>query len=255
MAEVLENGDIYFLYRPRVGDESVKSLDEVQRLLIVLHPWRGRPRRRLLVVGRKRLPRVDEHERLWAFVDTVAERPEQLHEALNERTYMTKTRGQRWQPAARPAAEGAYVIARHDNHTHLAYRLRHPSRTGASQRDLSIEHEASYIVAVRNPHAPPPARMRAMVRMGAPLRRSPELPVELRERFGSRRFVPLDPPDFLDYAGVEIVIIGAARDTLAELGLDLTSELERAARTDVFEDLRISPDERPVEPLFAGDWR
>ncbi|MDT5024082.1 MAG: hypothetical protein QOE61_508, partial [Micromonosporaceae bacterium] len=64
-----------------------------------------------------------------------------------------------------------------------------------------------------------------------------------------------DPPDFLDYAGVEIVIIGAARDTLAELGLDLNSELERAARTNVFDDLRISRDERPVEPLFAGDWR
>jgi hypothetical protein len=91
--------------------------------------------------------------------------------------------------------------------------------------------------------------------MGAPLRRRPELSPELWERFGSRRFVPLDPPDFLDYAGVEIVIIGAARDTLAELGLDLNSELERAARTNVFDDLRISRDERPVEPLFAGDWR
>src|SRR5258706_14135150 len=174
MAEVLENGDIYFLYRPRVGDESVASLDEVQRLMIVLHPWRGRSRLRLLVVGRKRLPRVDEHERFWAYVDTVADRPEELHEVVNERTYMTKPRGERHQPAARPAGEGAYVIARHDNHTHLAYRLRLPTRTGASQRDFNIEQEASFIVAVRNPDAPPTARMRALVRMGGPWRRRPE---------------------------------------------------------------------------------
>ncbi len=234
MAEVLENGDIYFLYRPRVGDESVASLDEVQRLMIVLHPWRGRSRLRLLVVGRKRLPRVDEHERFWAYVDTVADRPEELHEVLNERTYMTKTRGERHQPAARPAGEGAYVIARHDNHTHLAYRLRLPTRTGASQRDFNIEQEASFIVAVRNPDAPPTARMRALV---------------------PRRFAPLDPPEFLDHSGVDLVIIGATRDASAELGLALDSELERAARSTIFDDLRIRPDERPIEPLFAGDWR
>src|SRR4051794_8043797 len=109
MADTLEDGDIYFLYRPRVGEERVASVDEVQRLLIVLHPRRGR-RLRLLVVGAKRLPRISEHERAWCFVSLVAARPEELREALERRTSPTKTRGERTQPPARPAGEGAYVI-------------------------------------------------------------------------------------------------------------------------------------------------
>jgi hypothetical protein len=64
MAQILEDGDIYFLYRPWVSDKDVESLDEVQRLLVVLHPW-ARDRFLLLIVGRKRLPDITSHERSW----------------------------------------------------------------------------------------------------------------------------------------------------------------------------------------------
>lgn len=40
-----------------------------------------------------------------------------------------------------------------------------------------------------------------------------------------------------------------------ELSLDLDAEVERAARSTIFEDLRLRRDGRPVEPLFAGEWR
>lgn len=249
MTAVLEDGDFYVLYRPRVQDERVESLAEVQRLLVVLHPWHGRRRLRLLVVGRKRLPGIDEHARFWAFVDTVVQRPEQLHDALRPRQYETKTRGQRRQAPARPAAEGAYVIARHGDHTHLAYQLELPRRPGPPQRDLGIEPEASYIVTVKNPDVPSPP--------GVGLTRSDQarLPADLRERFHGRRFAPLDPPDFLDQPGLEIVLIGAAHDASAELDVDLDAEVERAARNTIFEDLRIGRAERPTEPLFVGEWR
>ena len=55
--EVLERGDIFFLYRPRVEEEHPSSLADVQRFFIVLRPEGGK-KLRLLAVGRKRLPDV-----------------------------------------------------------------------------------------------------------------------------------------------------------------------------------------------------
>ena len=248
MTEILEDGDIYFLYRPRVDDEEVESFDEVQRLLVVLHSWPGR-RLRLLVVGRKRLPEVTSHERAWWFVFKAAGHPDELREALDRRTYRTKTRGERVQPPARPAGEGAYVIARHQDHTHLAYKLELPRELGEAQRELDIAREAGYVVSVKNPQMPSPPGM------GGPGIDTADLPRDLLDRFGGRRFIPLDPPDFLDHPGVELVLIGAADDPGTELGLDLDAEVERAARSTVFDDLRIRREDRPVEPLFQGEWR
>jgi hypothetical protein len=248
MGEILEDGDIYFLYRPRVDDEEVESPDEVQRLLIVLHSWPGK-RLRLLIAGRKRLPKMADHKRSWWFVFKVASRPEELREALDRRTYQTRTRGERVQPPARPAGEGAYVIARHDDHTHLAYKLELPRELGQVQRELNIEPEASYVINVKNPEVPSPPGI------GRPGTGRPDLPRDLLDRFDGRRFIPLDPPDFLNYPGIELVLIGAADDPGTELGLDLDAEVERAARSTVFDDLRLRREDRPVEPLFAGEWR
>lgn len=249
MAETLEDGDLYIFYRPRVENEQVESLEEVQRLLVVLHPWVERRPLRLLVVGRKRLPEIAGHDRFWAFVDEVAGRPEQLREALDGRTYKTKTRGERYQAPARPVAEGAYVIARHDDHTHLAYQLEQPHRLGAPQRELNIEQEASYVITTKNPQAPSPPRV------GRPEPGKAHLPSDLQDRFRGRRFAPLDPPGFLDHRGTEILLIGAANDASQELQLDLDAEVERAAHSSLFDDLRIGRQERPIRPLFEGQWQ
>ena len=92
----------------------------------------------------------------------------------------------------------------HDRHSHLVYALELPREPGEAQRTLRIGSEASYIVAARNPDAPTPPGI-------APAARPPALPERLRARFGSRRFAPLDTPEWLDYEGVELVVIGAAR--------------------------------------------
>jgi hypothetical protein len=42
--------------------------------------------------------------------------------------------------------------------------------------------------------------------------------------------------------------------TVQELGLDLDTEVEKAARSTIFADLRIGCHDRPLEPLFTGDW-
>jgi hypothetical protein len=247
MATVLERGEIFFFYRPRVNQESVEGPEDVQRLSIVLLPRRRRVVRRL-IVGRKRLPDPDAHERFWGFVDEVAERPQEVEDELDREEYLTKTRGLRVQPAARPAGEGVYGIVRHDDHTHLAYQLELPQQLGEVQRELNIEREASYIIAVKNPQVPSPPGL------GNP-HLQVDLPKELQERFASRRFIDADPPAFLDFEGIEFVLIGAAEDVRQELGIDLKPERERIDRTDIFRELKLEPEEHPLQPLLKGEWR
>jgi hypothetical protein len=38
MSEILEQGDVFFFYRPRVGVEEVRGLDDVQRFFCMLEP-------------------------------------------------------------------------------------------------------------------------------------------------------------------------------------------------------------------------
>jgi hypothetical protein len=223
---ILERGDVFFLYRPRVRVDEVRSLDDVQRFYMVLEPD-SRRRLRELILGRKRLPSPGEHEREWAFVARVASDPAQLPV--------------REPPPAQAAGEGRYAIVEHDGHTHFAYTLELPERPGPVQEAFRIGREASYIVAVRNPEAdaPPGVGLR-------PDRRA-DFPPELRERFRGRRF---DPPDLLDYEGTEIVLIGAAADAAEELGIEWDADTERLRDADLFRDLRL----RPSEPLKTGRW-
>jgi hypothetical protein len=191
VSEVREQGDVLFFYRPRLQAQEVDDLSDIQRFFVILRPD-DPPRYRRLIVGRKRLGDPGSHEREWAFVVQVTDDPNQLREALEE------------DPPARPAGEGRYAIAEHGGHTHLVYVLERPREPGEVQRALNIRPQASYIVAVRNPDAPAPPGA------GLPEHRRAVYPPELRERFGTRRFIPADPPELLDHPGTELVLIGAA---------------------------------------------
>jgi len=123
--EVLEEGHIYFIYRPKVrspGEEqgiAAEDLDDVQNFYIVVKPHGGRFR--LINIGCKRLPDIDGHERNWGFVDLVADSGKEIEEELQRDTYETKTRGERLRPAARPAGEGVYALVRDGNKMHLVW--------------------------------------------------------------------------------------------------------------------------------------
>jgi hypothetical protein len=248
VSEVLESGEVFFLYRPRVGVTDVRDLSDVQRLFLILKPD-GERRYRRMIVGRKRLPDPAAHEREWAFVGEVTTDPAELRDDIERVEYETKTRGVRVQPEARPAGEGRYAIVDHEGHTHLAYRLELPREPGEAQRLLGIACEASYVIAVRNPDAPAPPGL------GLSERQRAELPEELRARFGGRRFVPLNPPGFLDHPGAEVVLIGADAQASEELGIELDAQAERLEDAHVFEVLRLRPDDAPVEPLEPGRLR
>jgi len=151
MTDVLERGNIYFVYRPKVEHTTVAGLEDVQRFFVILSPF-GKACYRLLVIGRKRLPAISaEQERNWAFVQKVSSKAEDVEDELDRLTYSTATRGERHLSPARPAGEGVYAIARHDDHTHLAFALELPERPGEVQEELNIPPEGSYIITVKNP--------------------------------------------------------------------------------------------------------
>ncbi|HEY0451483.1 hypothetical protein [Actinophytocola sp.] len=247
MARTLEEGDIFFCYRPRVDVDQVRGLADVQRFFVILKPG-GKPVFRRVVVGRKRLPGIEEHERTWGFVDLVTDKAEEIEDELDPVAYETRTRGRRVRPPARPAGEGVYAIVSHDGHTHLAYALELPEHPGPVQVELNINPEASLIATVRNPEAPAPPRT------GMPASRRPDYPPALREKFAGRRFADLDPPDFLDHPGTELVLIGASPDVGRELGLSLHPRRETERSADIFTTLGMERTSHPVEPLLTGEW-
>jgi hypothetical protein len=246
---VLEQGNIYFFYRPRVEEQAVQGFDDVQRMYMVLSPH-GKRSYRLIIIGEKRLPVVTREgdRKSWGFVEKVASQAEEVEDELDPKTYSTKTRGERNLPPARPAGEGVYVIVRHNDHTHLAYALELPDKPGDVQQALNILEEGSYIISVKNPEASSPPGT------GLDESRRARFPRDLQERFRGRRFIPVDPPDFLDHEGAEILLIGASQDVFEELSLQLNREHETEATAEIFNDLRMEKALHPITPLFKGKW-
>ena len=58
---ILEQGDIFFFYRPKVRSENVESIEDVRRFFVVLAP-ESKNLYRLLVIGKKSLPEIRESE-------------------------------------------------------------------------------------------------------------------------------------------------------------------------------------------------
>src|SRR5438876_3425749 len=186
---VLEQGHIYFFYRPRVETHEPESIEEIQRLYMILHP-RGQDKYRMLVIGHKKLPEASKagKQKYWAFIDRVVSNTKQLEQqTLKEQHYDTATHGERTQPAARPAGEGVYAIVEHDEHAHLAYVLELPQRLGPVQEATNIEEEASYIMAIKNPEASSPPGV------GLDASQETHYPKSLQEKFNGKRFIPPNP--------------------------------------------------------------
>lgn len=243
--EVLERGDLFFLYRPDVEEFPPHGLLDVRRFYMVLRP-QGKDRLRLLAIGKKKLPGAGEAgQRHWGFVAQVAREPEQLREELGGTTEARPERPLAW---ARPAGEGVYALVRHGNHTHLAYVLGLPERLGEVQRAFNIAHEGRFVLAIKNPEAASP------VGVGLDEGQQADFPDHLKAKFGDRRWLAVDPPAFLDYAGAEVVLIGGRDDLGTDLGLDLPPPPEDESRAEVFKDLHLEKSERTIRPLFEGTW-
>jgi hypothetical protein len=116
------------------------------------------------------------------------------------------------------------------------------------QHALDIGERASYIVAVKNPKTPPPAGV------GLDEARRVRFPTDLQKRFRGRRFIAVDPPQFLDHEGAEILLVGAGADVTEDLGLRRSPQHESEATAAVFDDLGMEKSLHPVMPLLTGRW-
>jgi hypothetical protein len=120
-AHVLEGGDIYFAYRPKVEAQVARGFEDVARLYMILSP-RVKRSYRLIIIGEKHLPAVSGggDRKSWGFVEKVASRPEEVEDELDPEVYETKTRGERQLPPARPAGEWINAKVRNTRHNQQA---------------------------------------------------------------------------------------------------------------------------------------
>jgi len=204
----LERGHIFFFYRPKVGKETTHNFAEVQKTYIILYPeTKGINHCRLLIVPKKKLPDVNKKsDKVFSFVDHVGT-IDDVVSFLRDTEYSTKAGAKRKQAGARLVARGVYLLANHkepksketfNNHVHLAYVLTHPAEPTPLQKDFKIMDEGDFIVQVKNP-----SEKSSFVQ-------HTEMPKEdIKKLFAEHKFVPLNPPEMIEFKGAEIILIAA----------------------------------------------
>ncbi|MEA2119937.1 DUF2795 domain-containing protein [Halovibrio sp. HP20-50] len=238
MTDYVEEGDIYFFYRPKVDTQSIQNLDDIQRLYVVLAPD-DIDSARLFLVGKKRLPEINKGKptataREWMINDMTA-KPKKIGAAMAPLEYDTKTQGEQEQGEAIPAGEGRYALFLRDNSSRLAYRLSKPDSPGKAQSTLGILAEASYIISVRNPSIDVPGFPDA----------KPKYPKHLANKFADKRWLEIDDSKLLDYPNAQFLLIGA-HDDLNEEQISITG---KAA---LFNTLGLKKRDWPAEALKGG---
>ncbi|CAF0886316.1 unnamed protein product [Didymodactylos carnosus] len=256
---ILEKGDIVFSYKPKLGVDEAAALQDVQLFHVLLEPKEDfssstTTKTRLLRIGKKKLPSVENKERFWGYVEKVGENIDEIVEdALESMTYNTVTQGQRQSKADRIAGKGKYMMVRHDNRTNIAYVLEVPAEIGTVQKEFNIEKECTYTVAIKNPTTPNPSQL------GLAREEKVIYPKELQEKFGQLQWIPVEPK-LLDYNGVEMIWIASSCDLEIELGEvgkeleDLAAETNITTEKDVLNELHLNENEHPTQPLKDGEW-
>ena len=256
--QMLEHGDIYFFYRPKVGSERVKSINDVRRFFMVMAP-EGRNQKqqkqkqlyRLFVIGKKSLPEIRKSEaraseRYWARVGGIFQDTKELTKELLSDEFKQGD-------AARPVGEGKYAIVKHQTHAELAYILEIPNEPGQAQNELGIEKEATYVISVINPKIPVPAGYPSTE---VPPKYPKEILLQLSE---TENFIPLSrDTKLIDYQNAQIILIGAreGHDIIKkEIGIEIKYDKNQTAKSssaDIFKKLKVHKEQVPIRPLTEG---
>jgi len=257
-SDILEQGNIYFFYRPKKDSSKVKDIDDVRRFFMVTAPDKQNNRStsknkmgkffRLFVIGKKSLPEIRKSEaraseRYWARVGGIFEDQNDLTKELFSDEY-------RKGDAARPVGAGKYVIVRHQKHAEIAYVLETPDMPGDAQDELGIEKEASYIISVINPKSPAPEGLPSA-------EEHPKYPDKVLKEFDkNEKFTSLlADTQLIDFPNAQVILIGAreGKDIIKnDLGIDLDNNNKRKKDLDVLNKLRTSFKEVPTKPLTEG---
>ena len=255
-SEIIEQGDIFFFYRPKVDTEEVERIKDVQRFYMITSPEkRNKNIYRLFLIGQKQLPEIVEgrstsKERNWALNVLTTSNSEDIRRELLPAEYITETRGKRRIAAAVPVGEGKYCIVKHDNHTELAYILELPKIPGSTQREFEIKKEASYIISVKNPDITVPGYAAFSTED-----KKPKYPKHIMEEFGDRRWIDVEDPELLNYENTQVLLIGARKkDVEEELGIEINEQRETDKSADMFKELKIRKEQVPLKPLLEGKF-
>jgi hypothetical protein len=83
----------------------------------------------------------------------------------------------------------------------------------------------------------------------------PDYPKILDDKFGDKRWINVDEPDFLNYENTQLLLIGAKKKNVEEeLGIDINEEKETERSADLFKELKVRKDEVPLKPLLKGEF-
>jgi hypothetical protein len=257
--QMLEQGDIYFFYRPKVGSEQVKSINDVRRFFMVMAPEVREHKQkqnqkqlyRLFVIGKKSLPEIRKSEaraseRYWARVGGIFQDANELTKELLSDEF-------RQGDVARPVGEGKYAIVKHQTHAELAYILEIPNEPGQAQNELGIQKEASYVISVINPKIPVPAGYSST-------EESPKYPKEILQKLSeTENFIPLTrDTKLIDYQNAQVILIGAreGHDIIKnEIGIKINYDKNQTAESssaDIFKKLKVHKEQVPIRPLTEG---
>ena len=269
--KILEQGDIFFFFRPKVSAKDIKSIEDVRRFYMVLSPEEEQkiiddtnnndtsPNEkkiyRLFIIGKKSLPEIRKtearsSERFWAQVGGIFYDSKSLVENLTADEY-------RKGDAARPVGEGKYAIIEHQHHAELAFILEMPQEIGEAQKELGIQKEASYIITVINPYKP--------VSEGYTTAEAepPKYPKDVQNYLTKTegKFIPLSQNlTLINYQNAQIILIGAreGKDVIKqEIGLDIETEegKENLFSSDIFTKLKIRKEQVPIKPIIEGKFQ
>jgi hypothetical protein len=219
--EFLEQGDIYFFYKPKKEVVLVKGWDDVARFYFVLDP-QGQALPRYIVMGNKKMPSFADGDQktTWGFVQIIG--------GKGFATTLTQTPA-RQKTASRPAGEGIYTIVKHGDHVHLLYALELPRKSGRVQKEFNISSQANYIFSTRDVTVSPS---------------SPEQPFS--------NFSPADLSK-LNQKGTEVLLIGIGAD-ITRLGLAADRDQETLQTADIFSSLKVDITRHPIGSLISGEW-
>ncbi|MCE8162670.1 MAG: hypothetical protein I3273_02145 [Candidatus Moeniiplasma glomeromycotorum] len=201
--KILKSGSVYFFYRPKIEKRA-----EVQRFFLVLHSLPP-DLYHLLIVGKKHLP-AEKEGSYFAFLETIKKDKNDLLRSFGEKSYSTATRGERVLPTARCLGVGKFLLVEHQNHTHLIYRLTAPQNIKSTQTEFNLQKEGDYLISVKNP------QVSTSSGVGLGNQRRAVYPDWLQTKMANYRFIPLNPSDFLNYEGTELLLIAKARASLIQ---------------------------------------
>jgi hypothetical protein len=236
---VLEQGDIFFFYRPKVGVDVARKLEDVGSFHLILHPLMSDVYR-YAAVSLKGLLDPELGASGWrAKMEGVDSKPAAVAKRLKDAHPV---------PAARACGEGVYAIAGHQGHTHLAYALELPEDPGEVQAALGMSARANPILAVLNP------LREALDGPESPQVVMPDYPAEALSLFGDRRTIPANPVQLLDYEGVELLFAETEHLDPGALDIELMPEHEDEKSAEVYGLLKLRREQIPIEPLFEGHW-